>query len=70
MSGWHFLMGTAVAAVGALAFLKLVADDVELAEESLRQYAEEERKANQKRREEAARKEEERQLENVEVEVV
>ena len=50
MSGWHILIRCAVCALGALVFLRFVADEVAFATESLRVLEERERKAYQARR--------------------
>ena len=51
MSGWHILIRCAACALGALVFLKFVADEVTFTMESLRLLEERERKACQTRRE-------------------
>lgn len=51
MSGWQFLVGVLVCAVGAFAFLKLVADDIALAEMVLRELDRRECKAYLARKE-------------------
>ena len=49
MSGWHILIRGAVCAAGVLAFLKLVAKELEVATEELRLLEDRERRRYEKR---------------------
>lgn len=49
MGGWQVLIWTVTCGVGAIAFLKVVANEIEGAEANLRRLEQDERKALQKR---------------------
>ncbi len=49
MSGWHILAGCVACGSGALVFLKLVADEIELATAALHLYEKQARKAYERR---------------------
>lgn len=49
MSGWDIVISAGIVAAGMLLFLRLIADDLELAALHLKAMAERERKAHEKR---------------------
>ena len=49
MSGWYILIRFGICTWGVAVFLRLVANEIEMANEALRLYEQRERKAYQKR---------------------
>ena len=54
MNGWHIFAGCVICGVGALAFLRLVADEIEQATAALRLFEKRAQEAYKNRREQSS----------------